>query len=291
MNLRKIMGGMQILIGIVWIGISILGVVYGIPLVNDLQTTLDGAVEIAINTLTNTCDTLYAAKEMLVNVSSTLDTVGIMTIDASTAVSETSPLLENVAVFLSGEANEVLSAVQGGMNNAVETAKIIDGILAAMDFVTLGMAVDYDDSNPLSRALQEVDDGLTPLPTRLIEVGGQLSDVSATLDAIGEDVSGFATGIQGVNEEIQGIVPRIDTYISLINDSVDLTRDTQESLSKSFQMVKIGLMTCLVMLLLAQIPSIYVGWLIIDSGATSSTQLRVAGKPRSPIRRVETKPQ
>ena len=110
--IRRIIGAILLLTGILGVVLSIAGIVFGLGVLSALELGIQDTLSLASDNLGTTREALVLTKTVITETSTGLDSVQQMMIDTGQAVKDASPLLEQVSQIVTQEVPGGLDSVQ-----------------------------------------------------------------------------------------------------------------------------------------------------------------------------------
>ena len=117
MILRRILGALILLIALLGVALSAAGTVYSHRIIDGMGRNLDTSLDLASHSLYTARDTLLLAKTALGQVNDGLETIESTAMDISQTISQTRPLLSEMAQIVSHDVPDGVEAFQGRLLN------------------------------------------------------------------------------------------------------------------------------------------------------------------------------
>jgi hypothetical protein len=270
-SIRRIIGLILVLIGIGGVGLSIAGIIVGRDIVDGISDNVLGNLELTTEGLTAVEDTLILAKEALSDVNDGLDTVERTAVNVSIAISDTQPLVNEIALIASEDLPNSLEAIEQTMPSLVQVAGAIDTTLVTLnnfriDENILGLriqydlGIDYQPDVPFDESVALLGESLEGLPERLRALDQTLQTSTDNLVIISDDVLQLSGDLNIINSRLAEVDPLLDEYIRIIQETNDRTRFTRLNLQAQLEMIKTIVTIAAIWFGLNQLVPIYVGW-------------------------------
>lgn len=275
--LRRLLGLFMLLIAIVGIILSVAGTYVVWNMIDGLGDSIDTTLELTSDSLDTVADSLLLTKSTVEDVITSVDTVEETTANLSTTISDTRPLLNQVAPVATEDVPNSLEAVQGTLPNVAGVAGSIDDTLRLLSAfqvnqnvfgVDLGfdLGIEYDPEVPFDESINEIGDSLEGVPGELRALEPFLGTTNENLRIISENINILAGDLGEINQNIENVQPLLDDYLELVYRTSDLVNQTRRGLRDQLQPVKIIVMILFIWIGLTQVAPLYLGWgLLQDS--------------------------
>ncbi len=196
--------------GVVALVGSIVGLVLGLLMVNNLSDYLTQSVAVSESALGAVEETLNVLESVSVEVDEGIGAAAASIAAASDAVLTASGELDDVADFLDGELQASIETLLDTMPAAIQTAGVIDGTLNALSF----LGVDYDPEQPFDASLMAAQDALEAIPPQLTAQAEAIRALVPVSEQFAEDAAATAEAFDalrvetGVESNPHRLVPR-----------------------------------------------------------------------------------
>jgi ABC-type transporter Mla subunit MlaD len=296
--IRRAIGIILILVGVMGVAICYLGARSGLGLADGLVRSFDAALDSTSETLNTVEETIEQSRQMVDSINGTVEKVQTTTSDLSTTIDDTQPLLGELALLVGEAIPSTISDVQNAIPNIAQTAKVVDDTLRLLSKlqieetvpiinyqISLGLGVDYDPEVAFDQAIEEVGRGLDPIALASGNLESELNTSSANMDVLSQDLRDLADELGEMNSQLAAFRPLLDEYSSLVREvQADITGG-QERLSEQLATVKKAIIVVAVWLGLFQLLPIFFGLEL----ALGNRMVRVVEGPQ-PIPTVATNP-
>ena len=255
MTFRRILGVMVLLIAIVGLASMVGGTISAHRAIDNIGSNLETNLTLALQNLDTAETTLRSAKTTVDQVQDRLDTVDSAAADASQTLSETEPLLDQLA--------------QMAMPDMTQAATVIENTLAKLstlhvDKEILGVPIRFDLSMddipeaPLETLVDQIGDSLAKIPANVLSSDGYIGVKDEDLAILRQTIRDDLEVIKGGIAEAE---PLLDHYICAVAETSDAIRQTQADLSRDLRTAKLGVTTLIVWIgLMLFVPLLYLGW-------------------------------
>ena len=272
--MRRLLGVVMLLIGVIGVAISIFGMIIGQRLVDEMAAGLDANLALTLESLDTVYDSLLLTRDMVTEINEGLGTVETAADNVALALNNTGPLLRQISSVTGNEVPESLEAVQESIPALLEVATTIDETLYVLsdfqiDQSILGiplrwnLGVDYDPEVPFATSVEELGNSLDGLPSQLREMQIYIDVSEENVETIGTDVMVIADDLSAINENVAELDPLLEEYLATVTAFSDSLRQSRAQLAEQVRMVKIVLTVVLAWIGLTQIAPLYLGWELI----------------------------
>lgn len=276
------------IVGVIWIATSflwgilgVMGILYISSWIETAQSKLEVNFLVIDETLDSVRDVIIETSEVISSTNQSLGTLQNSISASSTTLSDIRPLIWKTTEVVTSDVPDALDGVQVSMPTLIETAKSVDETLTWLSNFKLSLpnpfgpdwsydlGITYNPEVPLDQSLESIGQNLVDIPDELRELEQNLSDTDNNLQVVSEDLSLLSDDIKNTNERIEGVVPRIDIFIGQVNEVQISLRETQTSVYNFFDLSQKVLTTILVLLIISQIPSLYMGIQLVRRDSTN----------------------
>ncbi len=271
---RKLMGTLKAILGILWVGVFILGWIYGLRGIAWAADRSEIALTVLVTNLKDVNSLLGELTQVVDEVDQSIGTIESSTIDASIAVGDTRPIFEKSAQVITDEVPTALDEVQASMPSVIAAAASIDDtlrLLSKFKFSVpipfgsnyeIGLGVNYDPEVPLELALENLSGNLEGIPASMRAMEADLKTTDENLIVMGDDLLNMAYDLDLIRVQMADINPQVETIITNLAEvqiSIWEMQDRIPKVAAQTQRIFIGVMF---LLIISQIPSIYIGYLL-----------------------------
>ena len=277
-RISRIMGGIWIMTSLLWAIASVLGLLYGLRWLENMKSGLDQNLGLVVDSLGTLESLISESTNVISSTYQSLETVSDSTANASVTITEMRPLIWKTTKVITDEIPNALDGVQESMPTLIETAKSVDETLnwianfqivipipLTADYV-FDFGVSYAPEVPLDQALETMSGNLDEVPDDLRAMETDLDNLDANFLLIRDDLSQLSDDIAVLNERIVVVNPKLTVMVENIAGIETSFGEMQTKLPASFTLAQNILKIVMGLLLLTQIPSLYLGW-IMASGA------------------------
>jgi methyl-accepting chemotaxis protein len=275
MILKRILGVVILLIGLLGLALSAAGTVYGHRLIDSMGNGLDSSLDLASQSLDTAKETLLLAKTTLGQVNEGLDTVESSALDIAQTISQTRPLLGKIAQVASHDVPDGVEAFQATMSDMAQAAAVVDETLATLSNlrfeqtifgfpIRFDLDINYAPEVPFEESVNRIVASLEGLPPRLRNLEAYIYVTDHNLEMISQDVLTVSGDLDAINRSIADVAPLLDEYVRLVtevNGSIQQTRDT---LPQQLGMAKLVVTIVMVWIGLMQVAPLYLGWELVS---------------------------
>jgi methyl-accepting chemotaxis protein len=219
----RLAGALLIIAGIIGLGLSLAGLIVGLPALGSAEQMLDRRLTDLDQALSAAADGLRIADDSLSGAAGTITAIETTVRSSGQAISDTLPTIDRIGILIGEDIPRTIRSTRQTLESARETARVADAILGAISRTGLLGNV-YNPEVPLNQAIQQVSDSLSPLPASLSGVRDRLTVTGANLRRIGANTEEVAEQIALINASFRDARRVIDQYQTLVTDlRTDLT--------------------------------------------------------------------
>jgi len=219
----RLAGALLIVAGIIGLGLSLAGLIVGLPALGAAEQTLDRRLTDLDQALIAAADGLRIADDSLSGAAGTITAIETTVRSSGQAISDTLPTVDRIGILIGEDIPRTIRSTQQTLESARETARVADAVLGAISRTGLLGNV-YNPEVPLNQAIQQVSDSLSLLPASLSSVRDSLTVTGANLRRIGANTEEVAEQIALINASFRDARRVIDQYQTLVTDlRTDLT--------------------------------------------------------------------
>ena len=213
--------------GVVALVGSIVGLVLGLFMVNNLSDYLTQSVAVSESALGAVEETLGVLESVSVEVDEGIGAAAASIAAASDAVLTASGELDDVADFLDGELQTSIETLLETMPAAIQTAGVIDGTLSALSF----LGVNYDPEQPFDASLMAAQDALEAIPPQLTAQAEAIRGLVPVSEQFAEDAAATAEAFDTLRVELESSQTLIDSYRATLDEAQSVVESTASSLT------------------------------------------------------------
>ena len=251
---------------------------YGDEVIQYLGDLLDRNLTLAEKNLAVVYVLLDESGEVLVSAEDSLDTVRDAIVDVIFTLTDTRPLIDETSQVITQDVPDALEGVQASMPSLIETAAAVDEtltFLSAFQFTIpnflgddwqIGLGIDYDPEVPLNQALGDLSSNLENIPEDLRGMENDLNTASMNLLTLRDDLSVLADDLYLVSQQVEDLNPQIEQLAENLLDMQTSLDNMQEKFSEMLPTIRLIYMAFLSLILLGQVPSAYVGVMLMRGG-------------------------
>lgn len=282
-QISRVMGGIWIITSTLWVIFAVLGLIYGINWLNNTQTKLDENLGLLVDSLDSVENPVIESVSVISTTHQSLETIGQALDDTSATLTDMRPLIWKTTKLVTEDVPNALDGVQGSMPSLVATAKSVDETLTWLSNFgftipnpfgadwSYDLGISYAPEVPLDQAMETMSGNLEEVPDDMRAMEEDLDNMDANLLIIRDDLSLLSGNIDAVNSHIAGINPRLIILSESISEIETSFTEMQSALPESFDKAKNILIGVIGVLLLTQVPSFYMGWLLVSGTLFSVT--------------------
>jgi len=281
---NQLMGIMRVVFGILWIGLFVLGFVHGLRGLDLVRVSLDQNFTVMIKNIHDVNLLLGEITDVMDRVEQFLGTIESSTIDASLTLGDTRPMLTETSQVVTQDVPAALDDVQRSMPSIIDAASSIDSALLLLskfrfeipnlfgDPWVISLGIDYDPEVPLETAFQNLNASLSGIPESMRGMEDDLDTANTNLVLMGDNLFDVAHDLDMIREQLADINPQLDMIIGNLEGIQISIAETQIHTPKVIETTQKWFIGVMIVLILSQIPSIYMGWWLTTVGGESTAQ-------------------
>jgi len=270
----KIMGTFKTIFSFLWMGLGVLGLVYGLRGVQWLEVKLDANLSVVTQNIEVVNALLTEITDVMDKVDQALSTIETSTIDAGISLKESRPIIDETSQIITQDVPLALDEVQSSMPGVLEAAAMIDQTLALLSSfqfsipnpfgadLELNLGIDYDPLVTLEDALANLSGHIEGIPDGMRGLEGDLVTADINMSVMSENLIDVAFGLDSIREQLADINPEIEKIVNNLQGIQDSVVTTQSRLPVIAQNSRTGIIIIMGLLILTQIPSAYSGYLM-----------------------------
>lgn len=268
--IKKLLGILMVIIGILGIGLSIAVTVIVNRTIDSIGNGLDHNLTLTLDSLDTVKDSLELTQTTVGQVNEGLETVEDTASNISQTMADTEPLLDAVADVTSESLPDSIESFQSAVPNMAGVAGAIDDTLTTLsDFeideeifgvgLQFDLGIDYEPDEPFEDSITSLGTSLDGVPEQLRGLETHIDTTTANLLTISENIDEIGSNLDTINSSIGEIGPLLDEYIGLIDQLKDSTERVQDDLDTQLQNVRMGLSIIFIWMALLNVPPLYIG--------------------------------
>lgn len=221
--------------GVVALVASLIGLVLGLIMVNNISDYLAQSVEVSESALGAVEETLGVMESVAIAVDEGIGTAADSLGSAADAVGTASGQLVGVAGFLDGDLQASLEALLTTMPAAIQTAGVIDNTLSALSF----LGVDYDPEEPFDASLMAAQDALAGVPAQLGIQAEAIRALVPVSQRFADHAAATAEAFDALRVELESSQQLIDSYRATLDQAQSVIESTSSSLTASTWLLRL----------------------------------------------------
>lgn len=298
MYLRRILGFIMLLTGLIILALALAGAYFAGDVLSSLNDGLANSLTLASQSLDSARDTLALARDTLSDVNGGLGTAVTATANAGQTLTDSRPLLDNVAAVTTQEVPEAVEGIQAALPNMIEVASVIDRTLTTLSSVGIDrniplpfggsiplqfdLGIDYNPETSFDDSLRVFEASLTGLPESLRGLEDDLQATNASLATLAADLQATSDNLTIINTRIGEIAPLMDQYTALVDELSRTVTQVEADLGDRLSVLRLGIIGLLIAVGLSQLAPIYLGWELL-TGRRARQEAPVLVAPIAPV--------
>jgi tRNA A-37 threonylcarbamoyl transferase component Bud32 len=288
-KITRLMGYSRILFNIIWIALGISGIIYGLRGIKIVETAAINNLIVIEENIEIVKNLLVEAIDVIVKIDQSLSTIEQSSIDAGVGLIETRPVIDKTSQVVTEDLPKALDDMQTSMPSVIEAAAMIDQtlyILSKFRFtipvpfgndIEIGLGIDYTPSIPLEDALVQLNSNLEGIPDRMRSIEGDLVTTDLNLGIMSENMNDMAYDLDLIREQVADITPEFEKMINNLEILQKSLEKSKKRLPNTISSVRrIGILL-LVLIILGQIPSAFIGFMLVKEGVNQNQKTMGVG--------------
>jgi len=271
-TLRRILGGVIVLAGLVGLVTSIYAVVWLQGAAEKAERDIVSGMDFGLESLEVVSDTLQIVIQTVDDTALVVDSAVESSEQASETLQEIQPAVQDLSDIVAFQLPNSVRGIQGTMPALEQAAAAIDATLrtlasfewsATIPVVNyelgFGLGVDYDPPVPLDESIRQVDLALSELPGQLSDIQASLLDTNRNLGQTAESIQQVGESLATVSEDLRQTSAVLEEYNDLVGRATNKVRDVRWDIRQRVQGVRTVLSVILLWLALSQLAPLYLG--------------------------------
>ena len=266
---RRIIGLLLILAAFGGLVFSITGLALTWRIKPAAEKNLSSGVDLVSSTLATTAQGLVVTQESLeVAVESIRALQGTLDTTAKTLKSS-EPMVTTVVQLMDQDLPAAVQATQASLLSAQESARVIDSLLEALNFLP---GINYNPELPLNATLGDVSTSLDGLPVSFDEIGKSLTDTRKNLQSIQVDLALMVDSIRQIEKSITRAGEVVEQYQVSVETVQKQLKTMQNNIPTMTTAVAWGFSLFLGWMAIAQLGLFTQGWGLVNEGDQKKDQ-------------------
>jgi hypothetical protein len=277
--IQRILGFIMFLTGLVILILALAGAYFVGDVIDNLADGLSSTLTLAVQSLDSARDTLDLARATVDDVHGGLDTAVAATANASRAIADSRPLLDNVAAVTTQEVPEAVEGIQAALPNMIQVAAVIDDTLTTLSSIGIDrqiplpfggsiplqfdLGIDYNPTTSFDDSLRVFEASLTGLPESLRGLEDDLRATNDNLALLVNDLQATSDNLTTINTRIGEMLPLLDQYATLVDQLSQTVTEAQSQVGDRLELVRVGAIALLIAVGLTQLAPLYLGWELV----------------------------
>ena len=273
---RRTTGMCMLGVGIMGIVTAVLGLIVGLLLVDQVETSVDDSLQLTSEALTSIDDSIAVTASIVDTVRDGMGSVQTTMETVERSLDDSTAAAQDGADFLGGSLPDALQAVADVLPTIESVASSVDDALNVLERAPFGP--DYDPVKPFDESIADLALAIDPLPEELRTLSTDFDDLTDSAGTIADDVGRLGLDVADLQAQLDDVGLLLDQYTSTAADAQLLADASRDDLARSA-----GVTTWLVVLLalvfgLGQIVPIWLGVSLLRGDPDPS---QVAGRASS----------
>ena len=273
-QISRFMGIFWILLSLLWAGLALWGLFSGLGWLGATQAAVDDNLSLAVESMNSIEALILETTDVISSASAVLTTTVTSLENTTAALTDMHPLIGQTGKVVTVQVPETLEGIQNSMPTLIATAKSVDETLAWLSGFGFtvpnpfgadwhyNLGINYAPEVPLDQALDEMNENLADTPDDLRAMSDALDAVEADLLLTSDDLTQLSEDVAALNMQLQETVPQLTQLASNTAEIRTSFSAAQAGLPLLFDTFTCFARWIMILLLLSQIPFLYMGWLL-----------------------------
>jgi methyl-accepting chemotaxis protein len=253
---RRILGTLLILLGVLGISFCALGVVAVWRTAENVRTAADDTLHAASSTLDEIDHSLDLASTILDDAGFAITSLYTTTLEVNRTLSTTQVAIDEMADLTEDEVPQSVEASLMALDALEDSAGLIDRLLRSLAQLGIGS---YNPAVPLDQTVAEARAGLVVVPASLRTMGAGLQETSESLSDIQEGVASMADTTIAFQGDLDEAEAAISIHRRTVDDVQNRIQNARESLEPATEVVAWGVTILLIWIGVSQLAIIFWG--------------------------------
>jgi hypothetical protein len=283
-RLSRVLGISRITLNLLWIVVAVLGIIYGLKVFSYVEVSIINNLNLADSNIKILSDLLAESIDVVETIDQSISTIEQSSIDASLGLLDTRPMITKTSQVVTQDIPLALDEVQTSMPNVIRAASMIDQTLYVLSMFRFGLpnpfgenieislGVDYEPEISLEDSLARLFGNLEGIPERMRSLEGDLSMADSNLNTLSENLLNAAYDLDLIRAQVADIIPGIEQLIVNLETLQTGLRHTSDQLERRIDTAQYLFIGFMVLVILSQVPSIYIGYLLTDGCFTKDDE-------------------
>lgn len=221
----RVLGWALLIAGALGVVLTLGGLLTVGPALRTFETGVVRELAVADQALQATADGLDLAATSIAEAETTMASLSASLFDVTRAITATTPTLRAVGTLAGSDLPMTVRSTQTALRSAQATAQIIDDVLGALDSIPLINLGAYNPDVPLSTAIGQVNDSLTPIPETLGSIADGMATTADSLERVNTNLVFAAQSVQDLSGNIRDAARIVEQYQDVVSNlQTEVTR-------------------------------------------------------------------
>lgn len=229
---RKVIGYTFIVAAILGLIFSLAGIVMVWVVKTPLTENLISTLTLIDDTLETTSSGLAIVDDTFTKATSDINSIENTVLTAGKGIDDSVPMVESLAILMSDDIPEAISATQTGLSTLQDAAGTVESTLKLITSIPFLPIEGYDPEVSLTSAIEDIVVSLDAIPQSLSEMETTMASTKGNLIMLGAQINIIARNISDLKDSfyaIQLVFKQYQDVISQIQEKLDSFRGSVET--------------------------------------------------------------
>lgn len=229
---RKVIGYTFIVAAILGLIFSLAGIVLVWVVKTPLTENLISTLNLIDDTLEATSSGLTIVDDTLAQTTSDINSIENTMLTAGKGIDDSVPMVESLAILMSDDIPEAISATQTGLTTLQDAAGTVESTLKLITSIPFLPIEGYDPDVSLTSAIEDIVVSLDAIPQSLSEMDNTMASTKGNLIMLAAQINIIARNISDLKDSfyaIQLVFKQYQDVISQVQEKLDLFRSNLET--------------------------------------------------------------
>jgi len=277
---RKIFGILKIILSLLWIGIAVLTLVFGLKGLIWFGNQAERTIGISLENISGVKTMMTEIADVMDAVDESLSVVETSMIDGGLVLRESIPLVDKTSQLIVEYVPQAMEDIHDSMPAVVEAARTIEQTMTLLSSFKVAipnpfgkdfqfdLGLDYSPEVSLEDSLSDLNSSLENIPGQMRTMEGDFISADISMSVMSENLLGIAHSLDKVREQLADINPEIEGMVANMEQVHGLLENSRSHLPLLLNTARVALIILVILFILTQIPSIYQGYQLYQDHET-----------------------
>ena len=253
-------GRLLITVGVIGVLIAVAIAGLGWQLTGQISRGAVASLDLSADALSSVDDTISIVRDTVGSVSDGVSTLRVSVGDASGTLGNAGELFDSTATIASEDVVGSIESVRSALPPLISSAQVLDGVLDALG--SFGIA--NDRTQPIDAPLQDINDDLLILETRLSQQAGVLEGIATDFATFASSADELEDNLAAIDDDLVEARSILDGYEQTADMAEATIASTREQIDQGVATARTLVIAVASLFALGQIAPITIGRMAID---------------------------